>query len=291
MRKSKISNLKVFKLRSGEEIIAKVSGKSRGKIKLFRPMLIMNNIHTDSYSGSKRHVVFFSDWLGSSADTEVSIPLDFIVAQLPPDPDMISLYSRQTEIDDKNSGNSSTASSDSRSFPIQANEAELQKMAKEMDKKLEEMLKQLAAEGATGDTTRDKQKPESLGGPPFPLFPPFMPPQIPKPQTPDGILFSILISKEIMNSWIESGVIEYLKDCIGDFINTEFIEDMMNIDAPHAPKKKKNNKQKKITKEKWNEPTEDRKKNPNYGNSVDDWSPYIKDFLPDEDPPKKEESD
>lgn len=288
MRKSKISNIKVFKLRSGEEIIAKAAGKSRGKIKLFRPMRIMNNIQTDSYSGSKRHVVFFSDWLDASSDIEVSIPLNFIVVELPPDPDMIVLYNRQTEIDDKNSGKSSIIPNGSESFPLQINEVEMQKMSQEMDEKLEEilkqeMLKQLAADGLTAD----KQPYESMGlG-----FPPFMPPKIPIPKTPDGIVFSILISKEVMNSWIESGVFEYLKDCMKDFINTEFIEDMMNIDAPHTPKKKKNNKQKKISKEKWKEPTEDRKKNPDYGKSLDDWSPYIKDYLSEEDPPKKEESD
>jgi chromosomal replication initiation ATPase DnaA len=110
-------------------------------------------------------------------------------------------------------------------------------------------------------------------------------------QKPEGILFSIAIPNDIMNSWIESGVIDYLKDCMDDFINTEFMEEMMNDDSDSVPqkKKKKKNKREKISKEEWNEPSEDLKKKPNYGNSHDDWSPYLKDYLPQQEPPKNED--
>lgn len=277
MRRTKKSELKVFKLRSGEEIIAKVSGKSKDKIKLFRPMRIMNNIQTDPYSGTKRHMVFFSDWLGSSADIEADIPLDFIVVELPPDPDMISLYSRQTEVDDKNYHKPAPIVPPS--LPLQMSEEDMKKMSDEVDEKLEELLKQLASEGITGD-----------GGkavPPFSL-PPF---SLPKTQKPEGILFSIAIPNDILTSWIESGVLDYLKDCMDDFINTEFLEEMMNDDSDSVPqkKKKKKNKREKISKEEWSEPSEDLKKKPNYGNSHEDWSPYLKDYLPDQEPPKNED--
>ena len=75
-----------------------------------------------------------------------------------------------------------------------------------------------------------------------------------------------------------------------DFITTEFMEDIMNDDkdsVPNKPKKKKN-KREKISKEDWTEPTDDLKKKPNYGNSHEDWSPYLKDYLPEADPPKHE---
>lgn len=284
MRRTKKSELKVFKLRSGEEIIAKVSGKSKDKIKLFRPMRITNNIQTDPYSGTKRHVVFFSDWLGSSADIEADIPLDFIVVELPPDPDMISLYSRQTEVDDKNTGKPSLAPLAPPSLPFQMSEEKMKKMSDEVDEKFEKLLKDLAAEGMTGDD----QNPTPTGIPPFLPFPPF---SLPKIQKPEGILFSIAIPNDIMNSWIESGVIDYLKDCIDDFINTEFIEELMNDDTDSVPhkKKKKKNKREKISKEEWSEPSEDLKKKPNYGNSHEDWSPYLKDYLPEQEPPKNQD--
>jgi len=270
MRRIKKFELKVFKLRSGEEIIAKVSGKSRDKIKLLRPMRIINNIQTDPYSGVKRHVVFFSDWIGSSSNIEVDIPIDFIVVELLPDPDMIQLYIRQSEVDDEKIEHHNSAPNPSSSpLPFNVSELEMQKMSDDMDKKLDQLLKQFASEGITGD----EHPPTALGIPPLgiPSFPPF---PFPKTQNPEGILFSISIPNDILISWIETGVIDYLKDCMGDFINIEF--------------DKKKNKREKISKDEWIEPTDDLKNKPNYGNSHEDWSPYLKDYLPKKDPPKKD---
>ena len=199
MRRAKKSELRVFKLRSGEEIIAKVSGKSKDKIKLLRPMRIMNNIQTDPYSGLKRHVVFFSDWLGSSAEIEADIPLDFVVVELPPDPDMVSLYDRQLETDDRNAGKSASIAPPE--LLLEMTEEEIQKMSDDIDEKLEEMLKQLAAEGKTGENSKS--------GPAVPFLPltPDMLGMKPPPK-PEGIIFSVSIPNDILTSWIESGFIE-----------------------------------------------------------------------------------
>lgn len=279
MRRIKKSELRVFKLRSGEEIIAKVSGKGKDKIKLLRPMRIMNNIQTDPYTGVKRHVIFFSDWLGSSAEIEADIPLDFIVVEMPPDPDMISLYNRQTETDDANLGKPATVVPPE--FPLEMNEEEVKKLSDDVDKKLEELLKELASEGNTGPENKM---------PPFPFLPPM--PNFPKmPPKQEGIIFSVNIPNEILASWVESGFIDYLKDSIQDFISTEFMEEMMNEEEDLVPKKskKKKNKREKISKEDWAEPADDLKKKPNYGNSHEDWSPYLKDYLPEQEPPKNQE--
>ena len=274
MRRAKKSELRVFKLRSGEEIIAKVSGKSKDKIKLLRPMRIMNNIQTDPYTGVKRHVIFFSDWLGSSAEIEADIPLDFIVVELPPDADMISLYTRQTEHDDTNAEKPAALAPPG--LPLEMSEEEMQRLTDDVDKKLEEMIKQLAQENVKGSNT-----------PPLPMMPNFPP----VPPRAEGILFSISIPNEILSSWVESGLMDYLKDSLEDFMSTEFLEQMMDDDrdsVPQKPKKKKN-KREKISKDEWKEPSDDLKKKPNYGNSHDDWSPYLKDYLDQPEPPKNEE--
>ena len=104
MSRKKKTELRIFKLRSGEEIIAKVAGKTKDKIKLQRPMRIMNNIQSDPYTGAKRQVIYFSDWLGSTSEIIADIPLDFIVVELQPDPDIVCLYDRQTEADDPDGG-------------------------------------------------------------------------------------------------------------------------------------------------------------------------------------------
>lgn len=275
MSRRKKDELRVFKLRSGEEIIAKVAGKTKDKIKLSRPMRVMNNIQADPYTGVKRHTIFFSDWLGSTSELTADIPLDFIVADLSPDPDMVNLYARQTEVFDNTTGPAPLAP------PVDMTDEEMKALSNEVDKKLEDMLKQLAAEGATGDSSVQGMK-----APMFPPIPPMIPPR------PEGILFSISIPNEILMSWIESGLIDYLKDSVEDFMSTEFLEQMMNDDTdevPEKPKKvKKKNKREKISKEEWNEPADDLKKKPNYGNSHEDWSPYLKDYLDTPEPPKNE---
>ena len=49
--RAKKSKLRVFKLRSGEEIIAKIAAKPRGKFTLERPMRINYSVAADPFSG------------------------------------------------------------------------------------------------------------------------------------------------------------------------------------------------------------------------------------------------
>lgn len=281
MSRKKKSELRVFKLRSGEEIIAKVEGKTRDKIKLHRPMRIVNNIQTDPYTGVKRHTIYFADWLGSASELTATIPLDFVVVDLSPDPDMIDLYSRQTEVLDRSSSFPQLPIGIS---PIPMSEEGLQKLNNEIDKKLEDLLKQYAEEEQSirGTTGASDMSPLSL----IPDMPSF-----PRPQS--SIMFSVSIPQDILQSWVESGFIDYLKDSVSDFISTEFMEDMMNDDEDEEeeekPKKTKRSRKEKISKDEWKEPTEEKKEKPTYGNSQDDWSPYLKDYLDPPQPPKSEE--
>jgi hypothetical protein len=297
MRRSKKSELRVFKLRSGEEIIAKVAGKSKDKIKLQRPMRIVENYQTDPFTGAKRQFVFFTNWLGNTAELSADIPLDFIVVELSPDPDMISLYSRQTEIEDTNN---TPAPKNPKSLFPNMSEADIQKMSDEIDEKLEEMLKQLASEDAQGlsgsDITPTGMDWDASKPPVNPL--PFTPPlpftnsetNIP-PRLPSSIVFSVSIPQDILAAWVESGFLDYLKDSVQDFISTDFMEEIMNDDEDEVPQKpkKKRNRREKISKDEWKEPTDDLKQKPNYGNSHEDWSPYLKDYLPEQEPPKNED--
>jgi hypothetical protein len=290
MRRKK-NELRVFKLRSGEEIIAKVAGKSKDKIKLHRPMRIMENYQTDPFTGSKRQIVFFSDWLGCTSEMSAEIPLDFIVVELSPDPDIISLYSRQIEIQDTNGVEQNNKG---KADLGDVSDEELQKLSDEIDDKLEQMLKQLAQQDSKKPPVGGSEPKGSSGPPnipPIPGFPfPFMPPSGGMPRLPNSILFSVSIPQEIMASWVESGFIDYLKDSVQDFMSTDFLEEMMNDDTDEVPQKpkKKKNKREKISKDEWAEPSDDLKKKPNYGNSHEDWSPYLKDYLPQPEPPKSD---
>ena len=51
MSKKNETNLRVFKLRSGEEVVAKLVGRSRGKVNISRPMRVNNSIVSDPFTG------------------------------------------------------------------------------------------------------------------------------------------------------------------------------------------------------------------------------------------------
>lgn len=294
MSKSKKNELRVFKLRSGEEIMGRIEGKTRSRVKVHRPMRIVTSIQADPYTGVKRHVVYFSDWLGSTSELSAELPCNYIVLELPPDPDLIELYDRQVESDDAER----IAAAAKHNAPVPPVDEEALKQAlEETDKEIEALLKQYAEEQNAQPKSSLPSLPNpfaglgGMGG--MPNFPP-------RPQ--NAIVFSVSIPQEILQSWVESGFLDYIKECFEEFTSTEFLEDMMNddedevedleddVDPTPKPKKKKQSKSKreKISKDKWMEPPAEKKENPQFGNSHEDWSPYIKDYLPD--PPKKDEN-
>jgi hypothetical protein len=276
MSKKKIPELRVFKLRSGEEIIARIVGKSRGKIKLQRPLKILNNMVSDPYTGMKKHVVYFCDWLGCTTELVADIPTDFIVVDLPPDPDMVSLYSRQLEAQDTGMAATSPKTPPVDDTPPLTDE-ELKSFISSIDKQLEDLYKQYDEEMGKGKKPPKSPKPNS--GSPFGAIPPMGP-----PLPPPGILFSIAIPNEVMNQWLENGILDYLKDCMEDFMDM----DMDDLFEDEAPKKKTKKPVKKDKSPKWKEPSEDDKKKPGFGNSIGDWSPFVKDYLDDKPQPPKE---
>lgn len=289
MSRQKKTELRIFKLRSGEEIIAKVAGKTKDKIKLQRPMRIMNNIQSDPYTGAKRQVIYFSDWLGSTSEIVADIPLDFIVVELQPDPDMICLYTRQTEADDRGAALPLPPSSSAPTELPLLDEEEMLELSDDVDQKIEELLKRMAQEGDTGGATDYKSPMSSIFDKNNPIFPSSFPP------LPEGILFSVSVPKDIISSWVESGFLDYLKDCISDFTSTDFLEQMMNEeeeedeDVEEKPKRSKRQKREKTSKDDWKEPADEHKAKPEYGNTSGDWSPFLKDYLPEQEPPKNTE--
>lgn len=275
MSKKKVSELRVFKLRSGEEIIAKIAGKARGKVKLQRPMKIVNNMVTDPLTGSKKHMVYFCDWLGCSTELVADIPADFIVVDLPPDPDMVSLYSRQLEIEDTGKAAPLPPPKPKQDdFPPMTDE-ELKSMISSIDKQMEDLYRQYDEEMKKG---KKPTTPKDVG--PFGVMPTAGP-----PLPPPGILFSIGIPNEVMNQWLENGILDYLKDCMEDFMDID-LEDFLEDEQPKKGKKKKP-----VKDSKWKEPSEDDKKKPGFGNRVNDWSPFVKDYLDDKKEPPQEKKE
>lgn len=291
MRKRKNPELRVFKLRSGEEIIAKIAGKSKDKIRLMRPLKIMNTVVSDPFTGVKKQMVYFCDWLGCTTDLAADIPTDFIVVDLPPDPDMVALYDQQLEVQDKSSNippppmmPSSYAPTNKKKPQPQLkpedfsplSDKEIKDMISSIDKQMEDLYKQYDEEMKNKKGIKPPLDP--YGSFPSPFGPP--PPQ----PGGSGIIFSFIIPQDTMNQWIESGVLDYLKDSIEEFMEME-MEDLLEELDDQKGKPNKKPKKEGAPKDKWKEPTDEQKKKPGFGNKHTDWSPYVQDYLKDNPPP------
>lgn len=308
MRKKRVpssKNLRVLKLRSGEEVIGIVSGKTKDKIKLYRPMRIMDSFQTDPSTGMKRQIVFFADWLGSTSELAIGLPSDFIVADLSPDPDLIALYDIQLEKSDANDaaktpikGKKSpptspapppTEAKNDFPFPI-ANKEEMDRLAEDIEKEIRNSIKEMM-EDIDNDFKNGSPTPLKM---PFPPMPPgnfgnpygFPMMGFGNPPPPKTILFTVCIPSEVVESWVECGFMDYLKESIEEF-REEMLSDFEEIKPKPKPKAKpKQPKREKISKDDWKEPDDKRKADPNFGNAPDDWSSFVKDYINKKEPPK-----
>jgi hypothetical protein len=271
MRSRKKSELRVYKLRSGEEIVARYAGKTKDKIKLQRPMRVVNAVQADPYTGARRQVTYFADWLGCTSSLNAEIPQDFVLVDFDPSPEISKLYSRQLELEDTKdapppaTADESQPSAAAPSFKPSANPFKMtEEERKELEDEVERLMSQYEKEGNT----------------PSPNSNPFVP--------PSNIVFSIGIPKDIMEAWIENGFMDYLRDSVQDFLTGEFLDEIIDEDdeEPRKRKPKPPTKHEKISKNDWKEPNEKQKSDPKFGNKPNDWSPFVRDYLDDK---KKDE--
>ena len=274
MPRKKKMNLRLLKLRSGEEVLTQIIGKKRGKVVVSRPLKINSSIVASPCGGVKRNMVFMSDWLGSSNEIQADIPTDFIVLDLTPDPDMIKLYERQLVLDDV--GPVPPPAPMPKKKPIPFPFAEVEDFPKIDDKEVKKMADEIASqfENLMKDLKSNKDG-MKLPKPPFDDFANFFRP----PNATPSIQCMFSIPSEIMEKWIECGFIEYLNACVHDFMSTDFLDEFMEEEKQF--KKTKKQSKKSISKKEWKEPSDQDKTKDGFGNNLKDWSPNIKDYIDD----------
>lgn len=273
MRSRKKSELRVFKLRSGEEIVARYAGKNKDKIKLQRPMRVVNAVQADPFTGSKRQVTYFTDWLGCTNSPSAEIPQDFVLVDFDPSPEITSLYSRQIELQDTGNDTPKLPLEDvtRNPTPVVPKSSTPFRLTEEEQRELEEEVDRLM---------REHQKNGSGDQGPLSQSNPFIPPK--------SITFSIGVPQDVMEAWINNGFMDYLKDSIQDFLTGEFLDDIFeDMEEEHEKKRRPkqtppNPRREKISRSDWKEPDEKQKTDPKFGNKPADWSPFIKDYLEDE---------
>jgi hypothetical protein len=90
---------KILKLRSGEELIAKICGESKGKLILERPMIFKTVLLSSNY-GTQKEITILKNWLSLSNDIETKIPKDFVATFLDPDNSVLELYDLEKRKED-----------------------------------------------------------------------------------------------------------------------------------------------------------------------------------------------
>ena len=91
---------KLYKLRSGEEIIAKIVSKTSKKVILFRPMQVKIQSLIDREGGMMRDIVLLRRWLDNTFEINCELPLDYVAVELKPTPDIVSRYLFELEKED-----------------------------------------------------------------------------------------------------------------------------------------------------------------------------------------------
>ena len=95
------SDYRILKLRSGEELIAKIVGQEKDSMIIERPILFKNSLMVDGY-GRKKEITLLRNWLANSTQIRVKIPRNHVASFLNPDDDISNLYEMEMEREDVN---------------------------------------------------------------------------------------------------------------------------------------------------------------------------------------------
>ena len=97
------SNYRILKLRSGEDIIAKIVGQDQKVFILERPFMFRTMPIMDPL-GRTREITTLRNWVKHTTQLRIKIPKDHIAMFMDPDPDAEHLYEMEMEREDTDSG-------------------------------------------------------------------------------------------------------------------------------------------------------------------------------------------
>ena len=90
---------RVLKLRSGEEIITRITGNQKGKMTLERPMIFRTMMVHDGF-GRPKEVTVLRNWTPNTNEIHTKIPLDYIATFLTPSEEAVKLYELEKDQED-----------------------------------------------------------------------------------------------------------------------------------------------------------------------------------------------
>ena len=88
-------NLKILKLRSGEEIIGQILEETESSVKIFQPMFF-NIIQSFNDDGNPCDITTIHDWLVNTDEKNVSLPMDHVAFISEPNKNTKKLYEMES---------------------------------------------------------------------------------------------------------------------------------------------------------------------------------------------------
>ena len=91
---------KVLKLRSGDDVVARLIKNTKEFIRLERPMVIKVMHYVEPMGGSKKETIVLYDWMKMTTSNNIDIPRDHIVGIFDANPDIVDAYDMQKRLED-----------------------------------------------------------------------------------------------------------------------------------------------------------------------------------------------
>ena len=193
---------RLFKLRSGEEVLGLLSGENDSTISILKPMVIKTHISPDPL-GVTREITVLRNWLEFTDQEYIDLPRDHIASVLMPSESTVVLYQKSVRTEE--------------------NYKESLKQAEEKKKEtmqnpdsLQDMFKSLFDEIIEMDSEPPINNPLAKTPPSMPF--PFM-----NPNTNVGMFFSI--PPDVFQDMIENGLLDF--DMFGALKDDDEEEDLL----------------------------------------------------------------
>jgi len=91
------NNYKILKLRSGSDVIAKITGGNKKNLIIHKPMEMKVASFISPDGQDRKNILCMKDWLEYTNKSEISIPKDWVAVFLKPDLDVVRLYEMEKE--------------------------------------------------------------------------------------------------------------------------------------------------------------------------------------------------
>lgn len=178
---------RLFKLRSGEEVLGLLSGENDSTISILKPMVIKTHISPDPL-GVTREITVLRNWLEFTDQEYIDLPKDHIASVLMPSESTVILYQKSVRTEENYKENLKKAE-------------EKKKETTQNPDNLQDMFKSLFDDIIEMDSNEPPNN-NPLAKPPSPMPFPFM-----NPNTNVGMFFSI--PPDIFQEMIENGLLDF----------------------------------------------------------------------------------